>query len=307
MKHHRYTEKQLQFLKDTLPGRSLVETTKLFNRRFRLSVKTPVLIYALRKYKMYESKKSPRFPYTPEEIQFIKDTISGRTQVEMTELFNTRFGCQCTRIQIRTMLRKLGLLNNTWRTPEEIQFVKDTISGHTHRQMLKLFNERFPPITFQKLRSLISNQKLRSGTSKWVHEPGYISPLLGTLKYKPGHPKYTPIGTEILYKNSVTMVKVAEHTKPKPKQRLIWEAAHGPIPEGHVVIFADRNKSNFNLDNLLLVSREELGVMNKKHLFLPDAKSTKAGLLIAKIILRANDLLRKQKKERNMFLQGEGV
>jgi hypothetical protein len=103
------------------------------------------------------------------------------------------------------------------------------------------------------------------------------------------------------------MVKVAEHTKPKPKQRLIWEAANGQIPKDHAVLFADRNKSNMNLDNLLLVSRRELAVMNKKNLIFSDAEKTKCGLLIAKIIILTNDLLRKQKKERNMFLQGEGV
>jgi len=65
------------------------------------------------------------------------------------------------------------------------------------------------------------------------------------------------IGTEKV-QNSFVMVKIS--VKPsvwRMKHHLIWEAVHGPIPDDHLVIFADGDHSNFNLDNLVLISRSD--------------------------------------------------
>ncbi|KAA0944169.1 HNH endonuclease [Sporosarcina sp. ANT_H38] len=50
------------------------------------------------------------------------------------------------------------------------------------------------------------------------------------------------------------------------KQRLIWKNAYGPIPNGHVVIFGDGNQCNCELNNLVLVSRRILSVLNGRNL-----------------------------------------
>lgn len=47
------------------------------------------------------------------------------------------------------------------------------------------------------------------------------------------------------------------------KHRWIWENAHGAIPENHVVVFRDKNKLNLTIDNLELISRDELARRNK--------------------------------------------
>ena len=48
---------------------------------------------------------------------------------------------------------------------------------------------------------------------------------------------------------------------------LLWEQRHGrPVPDGHLVLFADGDRRNFDPANLLLVSRAELAVMNKRRL-----------------------------------------
>jgi len=62
------------------------------------------------------------------------------------------------------------------------------------------------------------------------------------------------IGTESIRRKYI-WVKVAEPNVWRMKHHLIWEAAFGPIPKGYLVIFADRDKSNFKLDNLIMISR----------------------------------------------------
>ena len=49
---------------------------------------------------------------------------------------------------------------------------------------------------------------------------------------------------------------ITEHGR-KQKHRVVWEQAHGPIPEGYLVKFKDGNRMNCSIDNLYLVSRAD--------------------------------------------------
>lgn len=75
-----------------------------------------------------------------------------------------------------------------------------------------------------------------------------------------------------------------------PKQRVIYEQHYGPIPKGHKVIFADGNRFNFDIDNLVLVSSSEELIMNQRNLRYDDQDLTKTGHLIAKVIDKRNKL-----------------
>ena len=52
--------------------------------------------------------------------------------------------------------------------------------------------------------------------------------------------------------------------------------------------FADGNKQNFDINNLILISRAEDAVMNKKKLFFDNSELTKTGHLIAKVLISAS-------------------
>ena len=41
----------------------------------------------------------------------------------------------------------------------------------------------------------------------------------------------------------------------RQKQLVVWEATHGPVPPGFILIFADGNSHNCALDNLVMVPR----------------------------------------------------
>lgn len=47
-----------------------------------------------------------------------------------------------------------------------------------------------------------------------------------------------------------------------PKHRYVWEEANGPVPDGMALVFKDGNKQNITLDNLELVTRQELMLRN---------------------------------------------
>lgn len=72
-----------------------------------------------------------------------------------------------------------------------------------------------------------------------------------------------PIGTERLY-NGYVEVKVSR-SKWRWKHRLIWKQAHGPVPDGYLVCFADGDSRNFSLPNLIAVPRKDFINQRVRH------------------------------------------
>lgn len=78
-----------------------------------------------------------------------------------------------------------------------------------------------------------------------------------------------PVGTERVRPDGYTWVKVRDRATVGqsknnwvPKQQAVWERENGPLPEGHVVVFADRNRANFDPDNLVAVPRRIMAQLN---------------------------------------------
>jgi hypothetical protein len=71
------------------------------------------------------------------------------------------------------------------------------------------------------------------------------------------------------------------------ESRLVWEAANGPIPDGHVVVFLDADRLNCALDNLRCVPRAVLQWMNKTGLNDTAGEARKAAILTAEVFTLA--------------------
>lgn len=198
--------------------------------------------------------------YTAEQIQYITDNIRGRSYRELTALFNERFGLGLKISTMISLAARHGLKNE-----------RDC-----------RFNTGWEPTQFKK--GMTPWNKGKKGTGGY--EP---------TQFQKGHvPKnYRPIGSERVNVDGYVEVKVADPKTWRMKHVIIWEAAHGPVPKGHVVIFADGNQQNLALDNLLLISRRELVVMNKRGLIANDAELTKTGVVIADIYLKIGERKRK--------------
>ena len=107
---------------------------------------------------------------------------------------------------------------------------------------------------------------------------------------------WKPIGSERIDIDGYTLIKIADPREWALKHRIVWEQHHKKkIPRGSVIIFADGNKSNLSIENLICITREELKVLNKCKLISSIAELTKTGLNIAKIRIKLAEL-RKEKK-----------
>lgn len=85
---------------------------------------------------------------------------------------------------------------------------------------------------------------------------------------------YQPIGAERLSKDGYRERKINDDFPISHRWRaehiMLWEATHGRVPKGCVVIFKDGNKSNVTLENLELVTRAELMARNSVHNYGPE-------------------------------------
>jgi hypothetical protein len=128
--------------------------------------------------------------------------------------------------------------------------------------------------------------RFKPGTTppnKGLRRPGYAPGRMAETQFKKGRPaheaaNYVPIGTEkVDTKRGVLVRKITDDPTIYPAGRwrpvhvMVWEAVHGPVPEGHIVIFR-RGMKTFNAeeitaDRLELVSLAENMRRNSIHTY----------------------------------------
>lgn len=184
-------------------------------------------------------------------------------------------------------------------TQEQRDFIKKNYKGISSLELALRFNEEFGTnLTKDQLRWYKKNHKLPNGLDAKFKKgnipynkgtKGIVKPNKTSFKKGNIPPNHRPIGSERINIDGYTEVKVGEPNKWKFKHRIIWEEKFGVIPRGHAVMFADRNKQNFEIDNLILVSTRQLQIMNNKKLIQDDADLTKTGLVIANVLIKIAD------------------
>jgi hypothetical protein len=255
--------------------------------------------------------------YTPVHIRFLSKKIAGRSCREVTRLFNERFGMSVTEKTMKTLLQRNGLRNNHGRgvlheerrkyLPHHIRFLKGIVKGRSYAETTGLFNREFGfAISVNAMGSLLKKYNLKNGRDCRI-KPGNVPPNKGRKGecapgcekgwFKPGNKPFDtmPLGSERISACGYVEVKYSEKSG-SPKNRwkgkhvLVWEKANGPVPKGHVVIFADGNTRNFKLKNLVLVSRKELAVLNHANMLSSkNGDITKTSVLVARLKVSMSD------------------
>lgn len=179
--------------------------------------------------------------------------------------------------------------------PKEVQnFIFENYKGLYQAELQKLIYDEFG-LTFglRQIQGFKARHHLDSGLKNQTSKGG-ASPMKGRklseeakAKCRASHIGQIPWNKKPnLYENEnkkgYIMMKV--NGKFVEKHRYIWQQHNGEIPAGHIVIFADGNNRNFDLDNLVLISRRTSLAMSKNKLFTNDAEATKTGVLIGRLI-----------------------
>lgn len=130
------------------------------------------------------------------------------------------------------------------------------------------------------------------------------------IEYKREYPKMAfskskfPIGSESVKKNGDVQIKVA-HNKWVLKQRYVYEQYHNvTLKDDEYIIFLDQDKTNFNIDNLKMLSAKEHGYMSASDLYSKNKEATETGILATKLHFKTEEtssleIRKKIKKEKN--------
>lgn len=99
--------------------------------------------------------------------------------------------------------------------------------------------------------------------NKGLRLPGWAPGRMRETQFVKGAKPHTwvPVGTESV-RDGYVWIKVRDDLTPSrlnwmSKHQHLWEQAHGPVPDGHIVRFKDANRAHLVLENLECVSREE--------------------------------------------------
>lgn len=159
-------------------------------------------------------------------------------------------------------------------TEENIEFLREkaNIRNITEKELSKMYNEYF-------------NEDRSEASLKYIRTKNGI--LLNNDRSRVGAGQNRrgskPIETERVRKGYVE-VKVAQPNIWDQKHRNIWEQHHKrKLKKNEVVIFADKNNRNFDINNLIMIPRSELGIMNMNNWITEDPELTKFGTKLAKL------------------------
>lgn len=207
------------------------------------------------------------------------------------------------------MGRPLGVKNarpqHIW-SDEEKRYLTEITPGRSHKEIKDMMNRKFGfDYTQHQIKGAISRYKLNTGRTGRF-EKGIVPANKGTkglmkanvTSFKKGHKphNYKPLGSERIVKDGYCEVKVSDTGRRwRPKHVLIYEKHHGKVPKGSAVIFLDGDKRNFGIDNLYLVTRSQLAMLNKNNLIQKDAELTKTAINVVDLMKRISTIEKKDK------------
>lgn len=193
-------------------------------------------------------------------------------------------------------------------TPAEEQLLREHYANTRTEVLAKLF-DRDTRRVLAKANSMglyksleliaeIAREKtleLTHGGRQYQFKPGIVPWNKGTsyvaggrsaeTRFKPGMkpPTWVPVGSYRVVTNKnggpELQQKINDDPGPtnvrwKPVARLVWEAEHGPVPEGHIVVFKPGRRTTkaeeITLDAVELITRRQLMKRNTIHNLPPE-------------------------------------
>ena len=189
---------------------------------------------------------------------------------------------------------------------EEKQYLAEITPGRGYKEIQSMMSCKFGfDYTRHQIKGAITRNKLNTGRTGRF-EKGHATWNKGTkgltkanvTSFKKGQKphNYKPLGSERITKDGYCEIKVSDTGRRwRPKHVLIYEIHHGKVPKGSAVIFLDGDKRNFDIDNLHLVTRNQLAMLNKNSLIQKDAELTKTAINVVDLMKKISAIEKKDK------------
>ena len=187
-------------------------------------------------------------------------------------------------------------------TQEEREWLKENALGVSFRELAQKFNDIFnADVNHKALEQQVHKLGVSNGLVGGQFQKGHVPFNKGMKKFwiggeetqfKKGHTPFNhrPVGSERITRDGYVEIKVAEPNKWRLKHRCLWEKINGVIPKGHHLTFADGNKLNMNMDNLVLVSNRQSLTLHRQNLKYKNRETLECCLKVADIQNKITDL-----------------
>lgn len=155
---------------------------------------------------------------------------------------------------------------------EQEIFLKDILETTSSKEVVKLFYKKFK---IKITPCMVNHYRVKFNILRNEHTGQFKKGI------KPHN--FKKVGYEFIDKEGYIWIKTKDN-KFKRKQLAIYEKHYGKIPKGYSVIFLDKNKKNFNINNLMLVKNKDKLTAKNRNLITNDKEMTKLGILTAQLI-----------------------
>lgn len=255
--------------------------------------------------------------YSDELLAFASKQFKKNTAAEVTELVNKEFGTDLKVTQLRSALKRRGIRSGRKSgapkgryklvTQEQAKWIAKKYLTHSRKETLALFNKKFgAELKDSQLKTFLRNHGMHSGRTgrfgkgNTPHNAGVKGWKAGgnssSTQFKKGQKpvNHRPVGsTRICSKDGYVIVKVAEPSSWKPKHTVEWEKVNGPVPASHCLWFRDGNRKNWKPENMMLITRAQMGVINKMGLGNIPEEAKDSVILLADIRMAQRSLVKK--------------
>ena len=150
-------------------------------------------------------------------------------------------------------------------------FIIKNVKGRTCKELAELVNNQFGlNYSDKQIKYYKRKYNLKSGVD---------------CRFKKGNTPHNLKGKEHEFTSTDGYTYIRDETgKFVKKHRYLYEKHYGKIPKGYSVCFLDTDKTNFDINNLVLINDRDKLVMKNNHLFTTDKELTKTGILLAQVI-----------------------
>lgn len=223
--------------------------------------------------------------YTDEMCDFLRKHSKDNTITDMHKMFCTEFNCNVSIHGIRAKIKQLGLsykraefYGSCQFSKEVVDYIRANVSDLSNRELTDKVNDVFNVgITKTQVRSIKAHIGIKSNLTRgqaviqarpkdWVNpsKGKKLSPeryeRIRKAFFKKGFNGLPPcpVGTERFRKGRV-YIKIEEPDVWIPKANYMYEKATGTkLGKGDIIVLLDGSQDNFDIENLMLVSRAEV-------------------------------------------------
>ncbi|OLS02408.1 HNH endonuclease signature motif containing protein [Tissierella creatinophila] len=269
-----YTDEHIDYLKEISLGKNNREITKLFNAKFDMDKGESAIRNLRNKHRIKCANNGLVQMYKEKHIDYLRKIAPDRTNEEITELFNKKFNMNkspgaIASIKYKNKISSFDIPKEY--TKEEVNYLRKISYGKTNKEITQMFNKKFNSNRNESgIHCVRMKYKIYTGDDGRFQKGNFS-------------PNRVSMGTERITKDGYIQVKIRDGKQQRNwrgKHILEWEKVNGSLPEGHAIIFGDGNNRNFDINNLICVSRKQLLGLNRHNLIQEDSDLTKTAINI---------------------------